>query len=398
MKLSIVIVNYNVKYFVEQCLASVQRAVAGIDAEVIVVDNASHDGSMKYLKPRFKDVKFIEGNKNLGFAKANNLAIRESKSEYVLLLNPDTIIAENTLSEFISFMDSHPDAGGCGTYMMRTNGTFAFESRRGLPTPFVAFCKMSGLSSLFPQSPLFGKYYMRYLDERKINQIEIISGAFMFMRREALDKSGLLDEDFFMYGEDIDLSFRLLKSGYNNYFIPAPIIHYKGESTQKSSFKYIHTFYQAMQLFFRKHYSHYSFFVSIPINIAIWSRAMLAYVGNQLRHRKTIVNSRPKLNCLVLGNEAAINEVKEIIEKRYPKGEHRYIIANEAKQPAGHLAKDIDLNKYNTVVYDIDAYKFSTIFNIMQDHPVDWLKIGTYSTKSKVFITENTIHKKDGLA
>ena len=204
MKLSVVIVNYNVKYFLEQCLSSVERAISGIDAEVFVVDNASGDGSVEYLRQRFTNVKFIASDKNLGFACANNVAIKESKGEYVLLLNPDTIVAENTFADFIQFMDGHADAGACGAYMLRINGSFALESRRGLPTPFVAFCKMSGLSSLFPKSHLFGKYYMRYLNERESNQIEIMSGAYMFLRKKVIEEVGLLDEDFFMYGEDID--------------------------------------------------------------------------------------------------------------------------------------------------------------------------------------------------
>ena len=246
MKLSVVIVNYNVKHFLEQCLYSVRRAAEKVQsAEVIVVDNASSDGSVEYIRKRFPDIRLIASNENLGFARANNLAMRESKGEYVLLLNPDTIVAENTFLHFVDFMDKHHDAGACGAYMLHTDGTFALESRRGLPTPFVAFCKMSGLTSLFPKSKIFGRYYMRYLNETKVNPIEIVSGAFMFMRREALDKVGLLDEDFFMYGEDIDLSYRILKGGYRNYFIPSPILHYKGESTKKSSYRYTHTFYQA---------------------------------------------------------------------------------------------------------------------------------------------------------
>lgn len=393
MKLSIVIVNYNVKYFLEQCLVSVRRAIAGIDAEVIVVDNASRDGSIEYLKPRFNDVTFIASDKNLGFARTNNQAINISKGEYILLLNPDTIIAEQTVSEFISFMDSHPEAGGCGTYMMHTNGTFAFESRRGLPTPFVAFCKMSGLSSLFPKSHTFGRYYMRYLDEHETNQIEIISGAFMFLRREALEKSGLLDEKFFMYGEDIDLSYRILKNGYKNYFLPSPIIHYKGESTNKSSFKYVHTFYQAMQLFFKKHYSHYSFLISLPIKLAIWVRAMLAYGGNQIKHNRKRTRKTPQIDCIVIGRDNAIAEIKKILANKYPKGEHLFIIGDETTFPNGHLTEGFDLSKYNTVVYDTDAFKFGTIFHLMQQKPVKWLKIGTYSTNSKVLITENAVHK-----
>ncbi|MBR6648063.1 MAG: glycosyltransferase family 2 protein, partial [Bacteroidaceae bacterium] len=255
MKLSIVIVSYNVKYFIEQCLRSVERATHHLGTEVFVVDNASTDGSCEYLTPLFPNVNFIWNKDNRGFARANNQAIKLSTGKYVLLLNPDTIVAENTLAQFVQFMDNHPDAGGAGAYMLRTDGTFALESRRGLPTPFVAFCKMSGLAGLFPKSRIWGRYYMRYLDEQQINKIEIISGAFMFLRRETLEKSGLLDEDFFMYGEDIDLSYRIMKAGYNNYFLPSRILHYKGESTVKSSYRYVYTFYQAMQLFFNKHYS-----------------------------------------------------------------------------------------------------------------------------------------------
>ena len=178
MKLSVVIVNYNVKHYLEQCLNSVCKAVGNVpSAEVIVVDNASSDGSVEYIRERFPDINLIASDKNLGFARANNLAIRQSKGEYVLLLNPDTIVAENTFAHFVDFMDKHPDAGACGAYMLHTDGTFALESRRGLPTPFVAFCKMSGLTSLFPKSHIFGRYYMRYLNEREINPIEIVSGA-----------------------------------------------------------------------------------------------------------------------------------------------------------------------------------------------------------------------------
>lgn len=389
MKLSVVIVNYKVKYFLEQCLISVQRAARKVTAETIVVDNASGDGSVEYLQERFPDVTFIASDKNLGFARANNIAIRKSKGEYVLLLNPDTIVAEDTFVEFVEFMESHPDAGGCGAYMLRTDGSFALESRRGLPTPFVSFCKMSGLTSLFPKSRLFGRYYMRYLNEHEASEIEVISGAYMFLRRDALDKAGLLDEDFFMYGEDIDLSYRILKSGFRNYFVPSPILHYKGESTEKSSYRYVHTFYQAMHLFFKKHYSHYSFLASIPVSIAIWSRAVLAFIGNQFRHRKNIVNSTPQLNCIVIGEKESNNAMKKILAGNYGKGEHLYIEGNSTSLPMGHLASGTDIARYNTVVYDTDAYSYKEIFRLLQATPGNRLKLGTYSARTKVFITEN---------
>ena len=392
MKLSVVIVNYNVKHFLEQCLSSVCKAVKNVQsAEVIVVDNASSDGSVEYLTERFPDVKFIASDKNLGFARANNIAIRQSKGEYVLLLNPDTIVAENTFAHFVDFMDKHPDAGACGAYMLHTDGTFALESRRGLPTPFVAFCKMSGLTSLFPKSRLFGRYYMCYLNEFEVDPIEIVSGAYMFLRREALDKAGLLDEDFFMYGEDIDLSYRILQSGYQNYFLPTPILHYKGESTKKSSYRYTHTFYQAMQLFFRKHYSHYSVLVSLPINVAIWGRALLAYVGNQFRHRASLV--RTQLNCIVVGSETALNEMSDILSRCYPKGKHLLIKGDEASLPMGHLSEKVDITKYNTVVYDTEAYSYEAVLKLLQQYPISELRLGTYSSKTKKFITERFVHE-----
>ena len=386
MKLSVVIVNYNVKYFLEQCLCSVEKSLAGIDGEVIVVDNASRDGSLKYLQERFAGVHFIASDSNLGFARANNLAIKHSRGEYVLLLNPDTIVAEDTFADFIRFMDSHPDAGGCGAYMLRTNGSFALESRRGLPTPFVAFCKMSGLSALFPKSRTFGRYYMRYLDEREANPIEIMSGACMFLRRSVLEKVGLLDEDFFMYGEDIDISYRILKAGYKNYFLPSPILHYKGKSTQKSTYRYVHTFYQAMQLFFNKHYAHYSFLVSAPINIAIWTRAMLAYVGNQFKHRRPKRLKVQSMDCIVIGGDEACSEIKEILAKRHPDGKHLYIPADETRCPDGHLSVD-NISRYRMVIYDTKAYSYKTIFRLLAATPGNTLDLGTYTSDTKKLIT-----------
>lgn len=391
MTLSVIIVNYNVKHYLEQCLESVRRASQGLQVEVFVVDNLSTDGSVPYLRERYPGVIFIENKENVGFARANNQAIRQSTGKYVLLLNPDTIVAEDTFEDFVSFMDAHPEAGGAGAYMLRTDGTFAPESRRGLPTPFVAFCKMSGLASLFPKSRVFGRYYMRYLDENKANEIEVISGAFMWLRREALDKAGLLDEDFFMYGEDIDLSYRILKSGYKNYFLPSRMLHYKGESTEKSSYRYVYTFYEAMRLFFRKHYAHYSFLVSLPINLAIWVRSFMAYVGNQFRHRaKPMVVSAP-LNMLVIGDAATHSGVKAIIEKYQIKGEHHFIDGRVDTLPKGHLTQDIDYRRYNTVVYDRRLYLYENILKLLEETPGNTLRIATYSRDEQVLITENDV-------
>ena len=392
MKLSVIIVNYKVKHYLEQCLRSVAEASRGIAVEVIVVDNASGDGSVEYLRERFPDVTIIASEENLGFARANNLAIRNSHGQYVLLLNPDTIVAEETFRDFISFMDSTPDAGGCGAYMLHTDGSFAPESRRGLPTPFVAFCKMSGLASLFPKSRTFGRYYMRYLSENEVNRIEIMSGAFMFLRRDALDKAGLLDEDFFMYGEDIDLSYRILKAGYNNYFLPSRILHYKGESTVKSSYRYVHTFYRAMELFFNKHYAHYSILLSLPIKLAIWGRAMLAYAGNQFKHRNELTQHLHPINCLVIGNSEATEQVRAILTSLYGNCRHTFVTGNSESLPQGHLSEGISLEGYDTVVYDTGAYSYGTILELLSREGTKRLSLGTYSADTRILITDGAIH------
>ena len=275
MKLSVIIVNYNVKYHLEQCIRSVQKASEGLSADIWVVDNASSDGSMDYLQPLFPDIHFISNTENVGYSRANNQAIRESKGEYVLLLNPDTIVAEDTLKGCVDFLDAHPKVGATGVRMLNADGTFAPESRRGLPTPFTSFCKMTGLSALFPKSRTFGKYYMKYLDADEANPIEVISGAFNMLRRKALDEVGLLDEKFFMYGEDIDLSYRMLLGGWQNYYIPYNILHYKGESTQKSSFRYVHVFYNAMLIFFNKHFGKKYYLIGYLIQLAVVFRALL---------------------------------------------------------------------------------------------------------------------------
>ena len=284
MKLSVVIVNYNVEHFLEQCLYSVRRAMQGIEGEVFVVDNNSVDGSLKMLASKFPEVKVIANKDNVGFAKANNQAIRISTGEYVLLLNPDTVVEDDTFSKCIAFMDSHPDAGGLGVKMVDGKGQFLPESKRGLPTPMTAFYKIFGLSKLFPHSKRFSKYHLGYLPEDEVNAVDILAGAYMLMRRETLDKCGLLDETFFMYGEDIDLSYRITLAGYKNYYFPETrIIHYKGESTKKTSVNYVLVFYKAMEIFVKKHFAKnrarlFSFF----INFAIYFRAFLALMSQFL--------------------------------------------------------------------------------------------------------------------
>ncbi len=284
-KLSVIIVNYNVKYFLEQCLLSVQKAVLNIDAEVFVVDNNSVDGSCEMVEERFSEVTLIKNKENVGFSTANNQAIKKSTGEYVLLLNPDTLVEEDTFKKCVQFMDAHEDAGGLGVKMVDGKGKFLPESKRGLPTPEVAFYKIFGLSAMFPKSKRFGKYHLGYLSNEETHKVDILSGAFMLMRKSVLDQVGLLDESFFMYGEDIDLSWRIVQGGYKNYYFPETrIIHYKGESTKKGSLNYVFVFYKAMIIFARKHFSAsqagiFSFF----INLAIYFRAGLSIVNRVIK-------------------------------------------------------------------------------------------------------------------
>jgi GT2 family glycosyltransferase len=278
VKLSIIIVNYNVQHFLEQCLHSVRKAVKAIPTEIWVVDNHSVDGSIAMLKEKFPEVKLVENVKNVGFSAANNQAIKQATGEYVLLLNPDTVVEEETFTKILSFVDSHPDAGGLGVKMIDGKGHFLPESKRALPTPEVAFYKIFGLAAIFPRSKRFGKYHLTYLSTDAINEVDVLSGAFMLIRKATLDKTGLLDEAFFMYGEDIDISYRITQAGYKNYYYPETrIIHYKGESTKKSSVNYVLIFYNAMRIFAQKHFSRQNAkLFSALINIAIFIRASIA--------------------------------------------------------------------------------------------------------------------------
>ena len=292
MILSVIIVNYNVKQLLEQCLYSVYKSAEIFQnefdensLEIIVVDNNSPDDSCQMVKDKYPEVKLIENKVNTGFSVANNQAIKMSKSEFALLLNPDTLVEEKTFVKIIRFMNKHADAGALGVKMIDGNGIFLSESKRALPTPAVSFYKISGLDRLFPQSKKFGKYHLKYLSSEQTHKIEILSGAFMLLRKKVLDEVGLLDETFFMYGEDIDLSYRIIKAGYNNYYFhDTTILHYKGESTKKNSIKYIYIFYNAMLIFAKKHFSQKSGIIfTIIIKFAVILSAAAAYFSVKLK-------------------------------------------------------------------------------------------------------------------
>ncbi|MDD7318194.1 MAG: glycosyltransferase family 2 protein [Prevotella sp.] len=391
MKLTVVIVSYNVRPYLEQCLNSLRRALHGLEAEVYVVDNHSKDDTVEKISRLYPEVNLVASNHNLGFARANNIAIKQTESEYVLLLNPDTFVGEHVISDCLRFMDEHEDAGALGVRMLDSNGNVAMESRRGLPTPMTAFYKMVGLCKRFPQSRVYGKYYMNYLPWDKPVEIEVVSGAFCMLRREALDKAGLLDEDFFMYGEDIDLSCRLLNAGFRNWYYPAEILHYKGESTQKSSFRYVHVFYEAMFIFFRKHYGNMTILISLPIRAAILFKASMATVAlglGRLRKMLGFYKERERYpDYVFIGREGAIKNCRRISRKFGLTA--RFYTADSKTMPEGHnsIKEVVELDSPTYIVYDIDAYSYEEILQIFGSNPKKNLIIGTFDSNSNRIIT-----------
>lgn len=287
LQLSIIIVNYNVKEFLQNLLHSIEKAAANIEKEIIVVDNASDDGSVDLLKTKFPQVKLIENKTNSGFGKANNQALKIAAGDYLLMINPDTVISEDTLEKMISFFKEHPDAGLAGCKILNPDGTLQLACRRSFPGPWTSFCKVTGLSNLFPKSKLFARYNLTYLDENQTYEVDAVSGSFMMMTKDAYSKVGGFDEQFFMYGEDLDLCYRVQKAGLKVYYVPdTQIIHYKGESTRRSALDETKVFYDAMHLFVKKHLSS-SFLVEAILRSAIGFRKLFTFLGK----RKLIIFS-----------------------------------------------------------------------------------------------------------
>ncbi|MBZ4189219.1 glycosyltransferase family 2 protein [Niabella beijingensis] len=288
MTLSIIIVSYNVKYFLEQCLLSVQRAAKDIATEVIVIDNCSADGSPEYLKPLFPGVQFISNSKNYGFGKACNQGLRRSKGTFVLFLNPDTLVPEDCFEKCLEVFEQKEEVGALGIRMINGKGAFLKESKRGFPSFSASFFKLSGISRLFPGSKTADRYYLGHLDDKKDQYTEVLAGAFMLIPRRVLDKTGGFDEAFFMYGEDIDLSYRIMQAGYKNYYLSAPsIIHFKGESTSRNSLQYIRNFYRAMSIFVSKHYRGIKGAgLRLMAQPGIWGHAAFTFIREGLRSRK----------------------------------------------------------------------------------------------------------------
>lgn len=396
MKLSVIIVNYNVKHFLWQCLDSVHRAAKGLDVDVWVVDNASTDNSIDYVRLDYPHVHFIENTENVGFSRANNQAIRQSDGELILLLNPDTFIAEDALSHCIHFFEEHPRAGALGIHMVNRDGSFARESRRGLPTPAAAFYKIIGLGRLFPTHRRFAKYYMGHLPEFSDGQIEAVSGAFMMLRRQALKEVGALDETYFMYGEDIDLSYRIGQGGWECWYTPKLMLHYKGESTQQTSLRYVYNFYHAMLIFFRKHfvrrYWFAWFFVEVGVlSIGVFSlcRKWLKRGWRWLLHVSSLAHLRRQRpeepeTLLFIGSNNAWNELQDICSR-----------AGLAATRAEAVPTDPMAPHYLYIVFEITAagHPYQNILWEMVNANRKGISsnIGTYNPQTHTLILPNDI-------
>ena len=394
MKLSVIIVSYKVKFYLEQCLLAVKKATAGIESEIYVVDNHSNDGSVEFIAERFHDINLISSNHNNGFSHANNIAIRQCSGEYVLLLNPDTIVGERSIKEVLKFMDAHPKAGGVGVKMLNADGSCAKESRRGVPTVATSFYKMTGLCACYPHSQRFAHYYMGHLPWDKSAQIEIISGAFCMLRHSAIDKIGLLDEDFFMYGEDVDLSYRLLKGGYENWYVPVEILHYKGESAHKSSFRYVHVFYNAMLIFFRKHYGNKAAIISLPIKAAVVVKATITLLHMKATavHKSLGFFTRNKdtyVQYVFIGSAEAIGKCRRLCRHRGV--EMEFVEGNARTMPQGHSNMELATKQKFCVVYDVDSFSYDQIFGIFQGNCLPNTTIGTYNPTTNTIITAREV-------
>ena len=365
---TIIIVNYRVKYFLEQTLRSVQEAIDGLLAEVYVIDNNSGDDSIEHSRQLFPWVKFVENKKNVGFARANNQGIVAAQGEFTLILNPDTVVTRDSVHEPIAWMRSHADCGAVGVRMVDGNGVFLPESKRAFPTPWVSFCKIFGLSRLFPNSPMFAKYHLPYLSDREPHQVDILSGAFMLCRTQLLQQVGGFDEDFFMYGEDIDLSYRMVKAGKANWFLPVEIIHYKGESTKKDSMRYVRVFYEAMLIFYRKHYPRYSWIGYPIVQLGVALRASMAMLKRLLKRILPTKSPHPANNApwvILSDNRARVTMAT---------GLNHFKTAIPKEGPA-------------QVMIDDATYSYSDIVNIISTHARRGVEFHIFSSANELIIS-----------
>ncbi len=344
MQLSVIILNYNVRYFLEQCVLSVQKALESMDAEIIVVDNNSTDDSCAMMKKRFPNVKLIENKENSGFPKGNNIGVSQAKGEYICILNPDTVVAEDTFTKVLAFAKKQKDLGIIGCKLIDGTGNFLPESKRGIPTPFVAFTKITSLYKLFPET--FGKYYAQHLSENETGKVDILVGAFMLMKRDLYNEIGGYDENCFMYSDDIDLSYMALKKGKSNYYFhETSVIHYKGESTIKDE-TYMKRFQEAMNFFYKKHFRVsflFAFFMKIGI---VFFSLVKRFQG------KPKPKSSPAKYILISDDEF----LKKKLENQFRKPVKRYDLAQSfSKNATAEIIFDQNYLTFKAIIQAFEA-------------------------------------------
>jgi GT2 family glycosyltransferase len=353
MQLSVIILNYNVRYFLEQCVASVQEALVNIDSEIIVVDNNSVDDSCEMIKTRFPNVKLIKNNSNLGFPKGNNIAVARAKGDYICILNPDTVVAEDTFEKILAFAEKQENLGIVGCKLIDGSGNFLPESKRGIPTPFVALTKIFGLYKLFPNWELFNRYYAQHLSNTETGKVDILVGAFMIMKRDLYNEIGGFDENCFMYSDDIDFSFMALKRGKSNYYFhETSVIHYKGESTVKDGL-YMKRFREAMQFFYKKHYK------SSPLFDFFMKMGTLFFV--------LIKKNQGNSNSIEIDDYILISE-DENLKNKLEKQLNKKLIW-ETKLDSNTLFSHRNKSKKQTeFLIDNNSFSFKSIISFLETH------------------------------
>lgn len=379
MQLSVIILNYNVRYFLEQCVLSVQDALKNIDGEIIVIDNCSQDDSSQMIRNRFPQIKFIENKENLGFPKGNNIGVAQANGDYVCVLNPDTVVAEDTFEKVLAFAKKQQNIGIVGCKLIDGTGRFLPESKRGVPLPWVAFTKIFGLYKLFPKISVFNQYYAQHLPENQSGKVDILVGAFMFMQRQLYLDLGGFDEKCFMYSDDIDLSYLALQSGRNNYyFSETTVIHYKGESTVRDK-KYMQRFQEAMEFFYKKHFKKSLFFT--------FFMKLGAFVFSFFKMAKPVKKNRKiEEYWLFSDNESLPLQLEKVVTKKIVLQKINF--QNSTPFIANPNSKHIE------IIFDNNCLSFGTIITVMEKLSSEWISFKIIPKNSNFMIGSNSSNER----
>jgi GT2 family glycosyltransferase len=383
MQLSVIILNYNVRYFLELCVLSVESALKNIDSEIIVIDNNSSDDSCEMMKIRFPNIKLIQNDQNVGFPKGNNIGVDEAKGEYVCILNPDTVVAEDTFEKVLAFAKNKTDLGIIGVKLIDGTGNFLPESKRGIPTPWVAFTKITSLYKLFPKSNRCNKYYAQHLDENQTGKVDILVGAFMFLKRELYNEIGGFDEDCFMYSDDIDLSYRVLQKGKSNYYFhETAVIHYKGESTIKDG-TYMKRFQEAMEYFYRKHFQA-SFLFSVFMKIGIVFFSLIKRIQGRAKNK-----SIPKYYLLVSSSLELAKIIAQATQKK--------VSFLDSKTEKEVNLSSISMRKGTQIILDNEFISFKDCINMHEIHRNKGITFRIMPKKARFIIGSDSSDDRGGV-